>query len=88
MRAVGELGDLSLARRIYYTQVLPVVDVLVHNHNPTGTIKAGVCARGVDVGVPRRPGSNIGPADQEQMEELIARIARAEVETAEELGAR
>jgi dihydrodipicolinate synthase/N-acetylneuraminate lyase len=88
MRAAGELGDLHLARRIYYRQVLPIVDVLAHNHNPTGTIKAGVRARGVDVGVPRRPGSGLGPAEQKRMDELIARIARAEVKTAEELGAR
>lgn len=88
MRAVGELSDLRLARRIYYTQILPVVDVLACNYNPTGTIKAGVCARGVDVGVPRRPGRGVSPADREHLERLIAAIARAEAETAAELAAR
>jgi 4-hydroxy-tetrahydrodipicolinate synthase len=85
MRAVGELGDLRLARRIYYKQILPVVDVLARNYNPTGTIKAGVCARGVDVGAPRRPGRSVGPSDREHLEGLIAEIARAEIETAAEL---
>jgi 4-hydroxy-tetrahydrodipicolinate synthase len=88
VRAVGELGDLRLARRIYYTQILPVVDVLARNYNPTGTIKAGVRARGIDVGVPRRPGRSVRPADREHLERLIADIARAEVETAAELAAR
>jgi 4-hydroxy-tetrahydrodipicolinate synthase len=86
MRAAGELGDYHLARRIYYEQILPVVDVLVRNRNPTGTIKAGVCARGVDVGVPRRPGGATSRADQELLEGLIADIARAEARTAGEMG--
>ena len=85
MRAVTERNDLRLARRIYYTQVLPVVDVLAGNFNPTGTIKAGVCARGVDVGAPRRPGHAVSPADQELLARLVAAIARAEAETAAEL---
>ena len=63
MRAVQELSDLALARRIYYRQILPLVDVLARNLNPTGTIKAAVCARGVDVGVPRRPGHTVGDDD-------------------------
>lgn len=85
MRAVGELGDLRLARRIYYVQILPVVDVLARNYNPTGTIKAGVCARGVNVGGPRRPGRSVGPADRKLLEKLVADIARAEAGTAAEL---
>jgi len=84
MRAVAERGDLRLARRIYYTQILPVVDVLARNYNPTGTIKAGVCARGVAVGAPRRPGHPVSPADQELLARLVADIAQAEVETAAE----
>lgn len=88
VRAAGELGDMSLARRIYYKQILPVVDVLARNQNPTGTIKSGVCARGVDVGVPRRPGASLGQADLEHLECLIADIARAEAVTAGELGTR
>jgi 4-hydroxy-tetrahydrodipicolinate synthase len=88
MWAVGELGDLRLARRIYYTQILPLVDVLARNCNPTGTIKAGVCARGVDVGNPRRPGRSVGTADHELIERLMADIALAEAETAAELAVR
>ncbi len=88
MRAVSELGNLHLARRIYYNQILPVVDVLARNNNPTGTIKAGVCARGVEVGVPRRPGQGVGPADREYLERLVADIACAETEVAAELTAR
>jgi 4-hydroxy-tetrahydrodipicolinate synthase len=82
MRAVAERGDLHLARRIYYTQILPLVDVLARNDNPTGTIKAGVCARGVEVGAPRRPGHPVSAADQELLARLVAGIAQAEAETA------
>jgi 4-hydroxy-tetrahydrodipicolinate synthase len=85
MRAVVERADLHLARRIYYTQILPVVDVLARNYNPTGTIKAGVCARGVEVGAPRRPGHPVSAADQELLARLVADIAQAEAETAAEL---
>lgn len=88
VRAVNELGDLRLARRIYYNQILPLVDMLVRNYNSIGTIKAGVCVRGVDVGFPRRPGRGVGPTDRKLLERLIAKIARAEVETAAELAAR
>jgi 4-hydroxy-tetrahydrodipicolinate synthase len=87
MQAVGEVGDLALARRIYYQQILPLVDVMTHNHNPTGTIKAAVCARGVDVGAPRRPGSAVGPADQGNIERLMAEVAQAEDRVAAELAA-
>ncbi len=85
MRAVGDLGDLALARRIYYTQILPLVDVLVRNSNPTGTIKAAVRARGVDVGVPRRPGQDVNADDWQHLRLLMAGIARAEEQTAAEL---
>jgi 4-hydroxy-tetrahydrodipicolinate synthase len=81
MRAV-ELGDLSLARRIYYHQVLPLVDVLAANNNPTGTIKAAVRARGVAVGLPRQPGSDVGPEDLARLDRLMAEIADAEQESA------
>jgi dihydrodipicolinate synthase/N-acetylneuraminate lyase len=87
MQAVVELGDLEMARRIYYLQILPLVDVMSRNHNPTGTIKAGVCARGVDVGAPRRPGSAVGPVDRRYIERLMAEIARAEERVAAELTA-
>jgi 4-hydroxy-tetrahydrodipicolinate synthase len=54
--------DLAGARAIYYELVLPLVDLMFETRNPTGTIKAGLRARGVNVGVPRRPGSDV-PAD-------------------------
>ena len=82
VRAVVEFGDLPLARRIYYEQILPLVDVLAANHNPTGTIKAAVRARAVDVGVPRRPGQDVGPVDRERLRELMAGVTRAEAQTA------
>ena len=82
MRAVVALNDLDLARRIYYKQILPLVDVMARNNNPTGTIKAGVYARGVDVGAPRRPGSRVGTADQVYVEKLISDITQAEIEIA------
>jgi 4-hydroxy-tetrahydrodipicolinate synthase len=85
MRAVHEQGNLSLARRIYYAQILPLVDVMARNYNPTGTIKAGVCARGVDVGEPRRPGHSVRAADREHLGGLVAEIARSEEATANEL---
>jgi 4-hydroxy-tetrahydrodipicolinate synthase len=85
MQALGELGDLGLARRIYYEQILPLVDLLARNNNPTGTIKAGVCARGVEVGAPRRPGHPVGRADREALERLVADITRAEEQMAEVL---
>jgi 4-hydroxy-tetrahydrodipicolinate synthase len=88
VRAVHDLGDLSLARRIYYDQILPLVDVMARNYNPTGTIKAGVCARGVAVGAPRRPGHTVGPDDRKHLERLVAGIAQAEKEVAKELEAR
>jgi 4-hydroxy-tetrahydrodipicolinate synthase len=85
MRAVGELGDLALARRIYFAQILPLVDVLTENFNPTGTIKAAVRARGVDVGVPRRPGRDVGPVDWKHLQRLMAEISHAEEQTGSEL---
>jgi 4-hydroxy-tetrahydrodipicolinate synthase len=87
MAAVHDLADLDLARRIYYRQLLPVVDVLARNLNPTGTIKAGVCARGIAVGAPRRPGQAVGPADQDALRALVAGIMQAEAETAAEIAA-
>jgi dihydrodipicolinate synthase/N-acetylneuraminate lyase len=81
MEAMHELGDLSFARRIYYNQILPVVDMVAKNNNPTGTIKAGVAARGVEVGIPRRPGSGVNAVDQERLAALVRRIEQLERET-------
>jgi 4-hydroxy-tetrahydrodipicolinate synthase len=73
-------NDLPLARQIYYRQILPFVDVMAGNFNPTGTIKAGVTVRGVDVGVPRKPGSGVSPSDQAHLERLAAEAKKAEAE--------
>lgn len=78
MCAVSELSDLKLARRIYYRQILPAVDVLAKNLNPTGTIKAAVCARGVDVGVPRRPGHTVSDEERRLLEKLVQDLAQEE----------
>lgn len=85
MRAVNRVRDLSLARRIYYQQILPFVDVMGRNYNPTGTIKAGVCARGVDVGSPRRPGSKVGPEDLALLDKLTKEITALEKKVEQEL---
>lgn len=86
MRAV-EGGDLDLARRIYYAQILPLVDLLAANKNPTGTIKAAVRARGLDVGGPRRPGGDVGSGDWVRIQRLMGEVVRAEERTAVELAA-
>ncbi len=78
MDAVFEKRDLSLARRIYYRQILPLVDTLEKNNNPTGTIKAGLRARGIDVGVPRRPGSDVSKADAAWVSSLVKDIVKEE----------
>jgi 4-hydroxy-tetrahydrodipicolinate synthase len=78
MKAVTVDGDLARARRIYYNSILPVVDLMFQNSNPTGTIKAGLRARGVPVGVPRRPGSDVSATDASALAALAARVAAAE----------
>lgn len=78
MQAVHDVRDLDLARRIYYRHILPFVDIMSRNNNPTGTIKAGVDARGFDVGSPRRPGSPVSPSDQARICKLIKEIGLME----------
>jgi len=73
-------NDLPLARCIYYRQILPFVDVMARNFNPTGTIKAGVTARGVDAGLPRKPGSGPSADDKAQLERMAAEVEKAEEE--------
>jgi len=85
MQSVHELGDLNLARRIYYEQILPLVDVIINNNNSIGTIKAGVCIRGVNVGTPRCPGRPVKEDDYKRLEKLFADIERAETQTAVEI---
>jgi 4-hydroxy-tetrahydrodipicolinate synthase len=83
MRAV--VKDLNLARRIYYRQILPFVDMMSRNFNPTGTIKAGVCARGVKVGAPRRPGNPVSGEDQRLLERLVREVDALEEDAEREL---
>jgi 4-hydroxy-tetrahydrodipicolinate synthase len=87
MEAVIRPQNLELARRIYYRQILPVVDVMARNNNPTGTIKAGVCARGVEVGSPRKPGSGVNGEDADRLQKLAGEIVRLEEEAERELTA-
>jgi 4-hydroxy-tetrahydrodipicolinate synthase len=78
LRAIHELRDLDLARRIYFEQILPLVDAMEKTSNPTGTIKAGLRARGLDVGIPRRPGQDLLAAERVELEKTIEVIARIE----------
>ncbi len=78
MTAVVVDGDLVRARRIYYDGILPLVDLMFQNSNPTGTIKAGLRARGVRVGVPRRPGSDVSAAEASALAAFAERAAARE----------
>lgn len=80
-------GDLQLARRIYFEQLLPLADLISVSNNPMGVIKAGVTARGVDVGVPRRPGSPLRGQHLEELRALCARLDSLEVEIEQDLNA-
>ena len=81
MVAVKALNDLELARSIYFKQILPIVDAMSQNFNPTGTIKAGLCARDIEVGNPRKPGNPPSSAEQEAIGKMMDRIIQAEIET-------
>ncbi len=63
LRLIRDDRDLVAARDIYYRHLLPLVDLMARNNNPTGTIKAAMRARGLDAGVPRRPGGDVSAAD-------------------------
>ena len=78
LQAVHRLGDLELARRIYYNQLLPLVDIMIGNCNPVGTIKEGLNARGINIGLPRRPGSGVSAVDKKRIHDLVNAIAFAE----------
>ena len=60
------------ARRLYFERILPVVDMLDRTSNPTGTIKAGVRLRGIDVGVPRPPGQDLLASELRELEMLLS----------------
>jgi 4-hydroxy-tetrahydrodipicolinate synthase len=71
MKAVED-RDLELARGIYFERILPLVDLLDRTSNPTGTIKAGVRLRGIDVGVPRAPGQDLLPSELAELRALLS----------------
>jgi 4-hydroxy-tetrahydrodipicolinate synthase len=87
LRAVHEQGDLVLARRVYYRQVLPVFDVLRRSANPTGTLKAGLVAQGIDVGVPRRPGRELSGENKAALERHLSELPALEAAVDAELRA-
>lgn len=78
LRAVHERGDLGLARRVYYRHILPVFDVLRRSTNPTGTLKAGLVAQGIDVGAPRRPGRPLSGEHKATLEGHLRTLAELE----------
>ena len=77
------LDDVNLvaARDIYYSRILPLVDFMAHTNNPTGVIKAGLRARGIDVGAPRSPGSDLGSVEFHALAKLVGEIEKAETAT-------
>ena len=77
-RAILVDRDLVRARAIYYDHVLPLVDFMFRWSNPTGTIKAGLRARGVEVGVPRRPGSDLSPEEAARLAAFAATLGSAD----------
>lgn len=80
LMTAAERSEMELARRIYYRQILPLVDEMAGNNNPTGTIKAGLGARGVEVGAPRRPGRPLAGEPERRVVELVGEITQAELE--------
>lgn len=63
--------NLPRAREIYYRRILPLADWIARTNNPAGVLKAGVEARGIACGAPRRPGR---PLEPELARELAATI--------------
>jgi len=86
IRALLQKNDLALARRIYHRQILPVFDELRDSSNPTGTLKAGLCLQGIDVGVPRRPGRALGGEPHRALGEHLRALPALESRTEAELG--
>lgn len=85
MRAMLDRNDPTLARRIYYRQILPVFDVLRDSSNPTGTFKAGLSLQGVDVGLPRRPGRALDGVPLRALEDHLRELPELELHTEREL---
>lgn len=80
-RAMVRNGNLTLARRIYFRQVLPISDMIEETNNPTGTIKAGLRIRGIPVGTPRPPGSDLTAGQFDRLEEIMEEVIMLEGET-------
>lgn len=64
----------AAARDIYYRRILPLADWMSLTNNPTGVIKAGVAARGIVCGVPRRPARPLPPELAAQLAKTIEEI--------------
>ena len=77
MQAVAG-NDLDRARQIYHRQILPVFGVIRQSSNPTGTIKHGVTLRGVDVGVPRRPGRPLDEMYRGELQRIVREVEESE----------
>lgn len=74
MDAVLLRGDFARARAIYFDQWLPIVDIIAASSNPMGTIKAGLRARGLDMGLPRKPGTDLADEHLLDLKKHIGRI--------------
>jgi 4-hydroxy-tetrahydrodipicolinate synthase len=74
MDAVLLHGDFARARAIYFDQLLPIVDIIAASSNPMGTIKAGLRARGLDMGLPRKPGTDLAVEHQSDLKKYIKHI--------------
>jgi 4-hydroxy-tetrahydrodipicolinate synthase len=85
-KAIHDIESLDLARGIYFDQILPIVDLLEETSNPTGTIKAGLRLRGVDVGAPRRPGQDLLAHELRELETILARMLTSESAFEREFG--
>jgi 4-hydroxy-tetrahydrodipicolinate synthase len=77
MQLILDGRDLAAARAVYYRHLLPLVDLMTRNSNPTGTIKAAMRVRGLPAGVPRRPGSDVSAGDIAALREW-ARVVDAD----------
>jgi 4-hydroxy-tetrahydrodipicolinate synthase len=85
-RAIHDIESLDLARRVYFEQMLPIVDLLETTSNPTGTIKAGLRFRGLDVGAPRRPGQDLLDEELGELASILERVLNRESASEAEFG--
>ena len=85
LRAVDERGDMALARRIYYGQVLPVFDVLRRSSNPHGHPQGWPVPPGIDVGLPRRPGRALEGEHVAMLERHLRALPELEASTEKDL---